>query len=67
MRKFVNFEVLKEQGVFANWMAVHRAIKSCGFPKPYRFGSRRVAWDVAEVEAWIEARRGIPEAHKQVA
>ena len=59
MRKLVGYEVLKEQGIVTNRMAIKRAIERRGFPKPFRLGDRHVAWDLEEVEKWLESRRGL--------
>jgi len=35
---------------------LYTAIKKEGFPQPYQIGPRRVAWNRAEVLAWMASR-----------
>ena len=37
---------------------IWRKIKEGDFPKPIRLGANSVAWDLAEVEAWLKSRKG---------
>lgn len=45
-----------EQLVQLSRSSIYAAVKAGTFPAPYRIGARAVAWRVAEVEQWLEAR-----------
>jgi predicted DNA-binding transcriptional regulator AlpA len=53
---FVNYRYLEQNRIVTNRMYLARAIEYYGFPKPIAFGANRLAWDLAEVEAWIASR-----------
>ena len=36
---------------------IYRLSKAGKFPKPVKIGARASAWDLNEIDAWIEARR----------
>jgi predicted DNA-binding transcriptional regulator AlpA len=56
-KRLLTFPMLVERGIFNNRMTLSRSIKNYGFPKPYKLSPQRVAWDEAEVDAWLESRR----------
>jgi len=45
-----------EQLVQLSRSTIYAAVRNKTFPPPYRIGARAVAWRVAEVEQWLEAR-----------
>lgn len=45
-----------EQLVQLSRSTIYAAIKEQTFPAPYRIGARAVAWRVADIEKWLEAR-----------
>lgn len=49
-------EVLRRLGLshYTVWSARSRG----EFPTPISLSARRIAWDEADIEAWIETRRG---------
>jgi predicted DNA-binding transcriptional regulator AlpA len=55
-RRFISYQDLVACGIFSNRVTLQRAIRHYGFPGPYKIG-RRVCWDEAEVDAWMESRR----------
>ena len=39
---------------------LYNEIRNNGFPEPYHLGKRRIAWNRAQVLAWLESRpRGV--------
>lgn len=45
-----------EQLVQLSRSTIYAAVKAGTFPAPVRIGARAVAWRVADVEQWLEAR-----------
>lgn len=45
-----------EQLVQLSRSTIYAAVKAGTFPPPVRIGARAVAWRVADVEQWLEAR-----------
>ena len=45
-----------EQLVQLSRSSIYAAVKNRTFPAPYRIGARAVAWRLADIEAWLEAR-----------
>jgi predicted DNA-binding transcriptional regulator AlpA len=53
---YVNYRYLEERKIVTNRMCLARAIERYNFPQPIEMGANRLAWDLAEVEAWLAAR-----------
>jgi len=45
-----------EQLVQLSRSTIYANVKAGTFPSPIRIGARAVAWRLADVEAWLEAR-----------
>jgi prophage regulatory protein len=45
-----------EQLVQLSRSSIYAAVAAGTFPAPYRIGTRAVAWKLAEVDKWLEAR-----------
>lgn len=45
-----------EQLVQLSRSTIYAAVKAGTFPAPVRIGTRAVAWRVADVEQWLDAR-----------
>jgi hypothetical protein len=64
-REVLTYDALVHRGVFNNRMTLKRAMDKYGFPRPYKLGERRVAWNREAVEAWLASRRQNAEAGAQ--
>ena len=53
---FINYRYLVDEGIMPNRMTLARSIAQFGFPAPIELGKNRIAWDRAEVEAWLASR-----------
>ena len=56
-KRLLTYPMLVERGIFSNRMTLSRSIKNYGFPRPYKLSPQRVAWDEAEIDAWLASRR----------
>jgi prophage regulatory protein len=45
-----------EQLVQLSRSTIYAAVRAGTFPAPVRIGARAVAWRIAEIEQWLEAR-----------
>lgn len=45
-----------EQLVQLSRSTIYAAVKAGTFPAPVRIGARAVAWNLSQVESWVEAR-----------
>jgi predicted DNA-binding transcriptional regulator AlpA len=52
---FVCYKYLQDHRIFNDRTALARAIER-GFPKPYELAPNTLAWDLAEVNAWLASR-----------
>lgn len=57
-KKLLNLVPLSDRTIF-------NLEKTGKFPRRIALSSRSVAWDLAEVQAWIESRRGCKAARPQ--
>ncbi len=57
MTKLLRFHDLVAMGVVANRTTLARWIRIAGFPCPISIGPNSLAWDAADVQKWIDARR----------
>lgn len=57
MSELMTYEGLIKAGLFNNRMTLKRAMDKYGFPRPYKLGERRVAWNREAVEAWLASRK----------
>jgi predicted DNA-binding transcriptional regulator AlpA len=53
---FVRYKYLEENGIISNRPQLARAIERYAFPKEIALGENTLAWDLAEVEAWVASR-----------
>lgn len=56
-RKLVRFVDLKARGIVRSWPTLLSWIKREGFPPGFMLAPQTRAWDEAEIDRWIEARR----------
>jgi predicted DNA-binding transcriptional regulator AlpA len=53
---FIRYAYLEQNGIISNRMQLARAIERYDFPKAVALGENTLAWDLAEVEAWVASR-----------
>jgi predicted DNA-binding transcriptional regulator AlpA len=56
----LRFADLKRRGIVRNWTTLLRWIAEQGFPAGIELGPNSRAWDEAEVDRWLAARRRRP-------
>jgi predicted DNA-binding transcriptional regulator AlpA len=56
LRRWVRFHDLRAAGIADSRTQLGRLIKNVGFPRGKLLGPKIVAWDAAEIEAWIDAQ-----------
>ena len=57
MQKLISFSDLKPyKGIGYSRDHLRRMVKEGRFPRPMNLSSARIAWQEAEVDAWIEAK-----------
>jgi hypothetical protein len=54
--KLVRYKQLHEEGIIPDRVALARKIANEGFPKAIAMGPNTLAWDYAEVCAWVASR-----------
>jgi prophage regulatory protein len=59
MRKLITWKELKKLIVYSR-THIARLEKAGEFPRRLSLGKRRVAWDEAEIEAWIASKKKPP-------
>jgi predicted DNA-binding transcriptional regulator AlpA len=55
-RTYVPFPKLAEHGVPYKRTHLARLIKAGEFPRPYNLSPGRIAWDLADLDAWNASR-----------
>jgi predicted DNA-binding transcriptional regulator AlpA len=61
------FADLKAAGIVRNWPQLKRMVEGAGFPRGYYLTPQARVWDVAEVEAYLKARRGAAQRKPEAA
>jgi predicted DNA-binding transcriptional regulator AlpA len=57
-KRFLRFADLKAMGIVSSWQTLGLWIRTQGFPEGIKLSLNTRAWDRAEVEQWIESRKG---------
>ena len=53
---FVRYDYLESNGIISNRVQLARAIERYNFPQAIALGANTLAWDLAEVDAWVASR-----------
>ena len=56
MRRYRNFQYLKDHGIVNNRVTLKRWIDSYGFPAGVKLGPNTRAWLEEEIDAWLAER-----------
>ena len=54
----LRFADLRSRGIVKNWPQLKRLQDQLGFPRGFMLSGNTRVWDLAEVEAWLDQRRG---------
>jgi predicted DNA-binding transcriptional regulator AlpA len=65
LRVWVRIGDLKAAGIAASWTQLYRLIRDEGFPRGKLIGRNTRAWDVQEIETWIDGRPDFDKAKQE--